>query len=151
MHLYLQQIRALEDTIQTRELQNNSLRQELANLQDKLQSSTRKLSRAERRADKLQMRLEMLEMMGTHRGRSSRHHHAHCKSLSPSSDGSTHSSQFPWSPSQSALKKRRRMGTSKASEKGKGKVAYRGMEDVEVAASLVKLRSGAGGGSHSEE
>ena len=151
MRLYLQQIRALEDTIRTRELQNDSLRQELANLQDKLQSSTRELSRAERRADKLQMHLEMLEMMGTHRGRSSRHHHAHRKSLSPSSDGSTHSSQFPWSPSQSALKKRRRMGTSKASEKGKGKVAYRGMEDVEVVASLVKLRSGAGGGSHSEE
>ena len=43
------------------------------------------------------------------------------------------------------------MGTSKASEKGKGKVAYWGMEDVEVAASLVKLQSGAGGGSHSEE
>ena len=73
MRLYLQQIRALEDTIWTRELQNDSLRQELANLQDKLQSSTRKLSRAERQADKLQMHLEMLKMMGTHHGCSSQH------------------------------------------------------------------------------
>lgn len=151
MRLYLQQIRSLEDTVRTRELQNDSLRQDLANLQDKLRASAHQLSRAERRVDKLQMRLEMLEMMGAHRGRSSRHRHAHRKSLSPSSDGSTRSSQFSWSPSQSASKKRRRMdflGTSKGSENRK--IGYQGMEDVEVAASLVKLQSGASG-SHPEE
>ena len=120
MCLYLQQIWALEDTIWTWELQNNLLCQELTNLQDKLQSSTHELSRAERQADKLQMHLEMLEMMGTHHCCSSQHPHAHCKSLLPSSDGSTCSSQFPWSPSQSASKKMLSHGYFKGIREGEG-------------------------------
>ncbi|KAI9452663.1 hypothetical protein BJY52DRAFT_1402809 [Lactarius psammicola] len=110
MRLYLQQIRAQEETIWVRELQNDALHQEATNLQDKLQSTIHELSKAERRADKLEMRLEMLEMMGTHRGHSSQCHHAHHKwtlSSSPSSSSSASSGRHSQSPLRSVLKSKR--------------------------------------------
>ena len=73
MRLYLQQIRSLEDTVRIRELQIDALRQELANSQDKLHATMRELDTVERKADRLEMQLEMMEMMGTHRGRSPQH------------------------------------------------------------------------------
>ncbi|KAH9010626.1 hypothetical protein EDB84DRAFT_1445605 [Lactarius hengduanensis] len=77
--LYLQQIRALEETVHVRELQNDALCQEVANLQEKLQTTLHELNRAERRADKVNMCLEVLELMGKCSGRSSHRRHAHHK------------------------------------------------------------------------
>ena len=132
MHLYLQQIRALEDTVWMRELQNDALRQELAKSQDKLHTTIRELNRAERRADRLEMRLDMMEMMGTtHRGRSSQHrpHHKH-----PASSSSSASSRHSRSPSLPKLKSRRHHTDSPSisgmGEKGKG-VEVRQDEDTE--------------------
>jgi len=153
MRLYLQQIRAQEETIRVRELQNDALRQEVANLQDKLQSTIRELSRAERRADKLEMRLDMLEMrldmlemMGTHHSHSSQRHRAHHKwtlSSSSSSSGSASSSRRSQSPSRSVLKsKRHRVDLQKTLAKGKGKMVYRDKEDEDAAASLMTLVTG---------
>ncbi|KAF8267335.1 hypothetical protein EI94DRAFT_1336312 [Lactarius quietus] len=69
------------------EMQNNALYREAAMLRDKLFSTERKLDRAERRGDKFELHVKMLEMMGTHRGRSHRHHRTHRRlSRSPSSD-----------------------------------------------------------------
>ena len=149
MRLYLQQIWAHEDTIRMREQQNDTLRQELALLQDKLQTTARELSRTERRADKLKMRLEVLEMMGAHRGRSSRHHHTRRMSLSPDSDNSTRSTQYSHSPPKFTLRSKRRrvdlLATSKVSDRGNGKIENRGKVDVvEVPAPLMDLQGGAG-------
>jgi len=138
MWLYLQQIRAHDDTIRMRELENELLRQERANLEDKLHSALRKLSRAERRADRLEMRLYMFKIMGTRRGRSSRRRdHTHRKwtlSPNPTSNGSISSSR---SPSRSALKGKRRRVNSQV-EKGKGKKVYQDSDrEDEAAASLM--------------
>jgi hypothetical protein len=140
--------RANEDTIRARELQIDSLRQELTNAQDKVQSTLRELSSAERRADRLETNLNMLKMMGTRRGRSSRRTHATThRTLSPSSssNGSLSSSQ---SPLRSALKgKRRRVDlpvNSKILERGNGEKVYQDGED-EAAELLITLQRGAGG------
>ncbi|KAH9016941.1 hypothetical protein EDB85DRAFT_2155530 [Lactarius pseudohatsudake] len=78
--LYLQQIRGLKETVRVRELQNDALHQEVANLvQEKLQATLRELNRAERRADKVDMRLEVLELMGKRSGHSSHRRRAHRK------------------------------------------------------------------------
>ncbi|KAH9009952.1 hypothetical protein EDB85DRAFT_1902616 [Lactarius pseudohatsudake] len=150
--LYLQQIRALEETVRVRELQNDALRQEVANLQEKLQTTLRELNRAEHRADKVDMRLEVLELMGKRSGRSSHRRRAHHKrpltfESSSSPGGSASSSHHSRSPSRSALKgKRRRMDSSpvvpKRSEKGKEKMVYQ--EDEGPATSLVMSQSGSG-------
>jgi hypothetical protein len=150
IRLYLQQIRAQEETIRIREQQIDSLRQELMKSQDRL-------GRARRQADKLEIHLRILERTGTHRGRSSLRRHGHHElSLSPTgsveslSNGSASSSRRSLSPLQSVLKsKRRRVDlpvVSKVVEKGKGKMLYpsRDQEDEEVAASLVTLRSSGG-------
>ena len=155
MCLYLQQIRAHENTIWMQEQQNDALHQELALLQDKLQTTTRELSRTERRADKLEMRLEVLEMMGSHRGRSSRHRHTHRMSLSPNSDNSTRSSSNSRSPPKSALRSKHHCvdlpGTSKASDRGKGKIKnWEKVDVVEVPVPLMDLQSGSGGSLSSE-
>ena len=149
MRLYLQQIRAHEDTIRMREQQNDTLRQELALLQDKLQTTARELSRTERQADKLEMRLEVLEMMGAHRGHSSRHHHTCRMSLSPNSDNSTGSTQYSHSSPKFTLRSKHRrvdlLATSKVSDRGNGKIENRGKVDVvEVPAPLMDLQGGAG-------
>ncbi|KAH8979483.1 hypothetical protein EDB83DRAFT_2537246 [Lactarius deliciosus] len=150
--LYLQQIHALEETVCVRELQNNALCQEVANLQEKLQTTLRELNRAERRADKVDMRLEVLELMGKRSGRSSHHRRAHHKwpltsESSSSPGGSASSSHHLWSPSRSVLKgKRRRMDSSpvvsKRSDKGKEKMVYQ--EDEGLATSLMMSQSGTG-------
>ena len=147
MHLYLQQIWAHEDTIRMQELQNDTLCQELTLLQDKLQTTTHELSRTERRADKLEMCLEVLEMMGAHRGHSSWHCHTHHMSLSSDSDSSTCSSQYSHSPLKSTLRSKHHHvdlpGTSKASDRGKGKIENWEMVDiVEVPVPLMNLQSG---------
>ncbi|KAH9030581.1 hypothetical protein EDB83DRAFT_2319314 [Lactarius deliciosus] len=149
MRLYLQQIRAQEETIRVRELQNDALRQEVANLQDKIQTMIRELSRAERRVDKFKARLELLEMMGTYRGRSSQHHRTHHKrtlsssSSSANSSASSTGSRNSQSSSRPVLKGKRRHVDSKTSAKGKGKMVYhdvqRDHEDEEAAASLMTL------------
>ncbi|KAH9160717.1 hypothetical protein EDB89DRAFT_1914461 [Lactarius sanguifluus] len=145
--LYLQQIRALEETVRVRELQNDALRQEVTNLQERLQTTLRELNRAERRADKLNMHLEMLELMGKCSGRSSHRRHAlHKRSLTSRSSpgGSASSSHHPQSPLNSVLKgKQRRVDPPLALErleKGKGKMVYQ--EDEGVAASLMMSQSG---------
>ncbi|KAH9014552.1 hypothetical protein EDB85DRAFT_2157315 [Lactarius pseudohatsudake] len=151
--LYLQQIRALKETVHVRELQNDALRQEVTNLQEKLQTTLCELNRAERRADKVDMRMEMLELMGKGSGRSSHRRRAHHKrpltsESSSSPGGSASSSHRPWSPSRSALKgkRRRRMDSSpvvpKRSEKGKEKMVYQ--EDEGPGTSLVMSQSGTG-------
>ena len=155
MRLYLQQIWAHEDTIRMRELQNDALRKELTLLQDKLQTTTHELSRTERQADKLKMRLEVLEMMGAHRGRSSRRHHTHRMSLSPNSDDSMRSSWYSHSPPRSTLRSKRRCvnlpGTSMALDRGKEKIEKWEKGDVvEVPAPLMDLQSGTGGSLASE-
>ena len=131
MRLYLQQIRAQEETIQVRELQNDALRQEVASLQERLQSTVRELNKAERRADKLEMRLDLLEIMGKRSSCSSRRrrtHHKRSLTSTSGSDGSASSSQRSRSPSCSTLKgKHRRVDlpvVPKTSEKGKGKMMY---------------------------
>ena len=117
IRLYLQQIRGHEDTIRMRELQIDSLRRELTHSQDKLQSTIHELHNAERRADRLEMRMEMMGMMGAHRDRSSQRHH--CKrSRSPSSTGSASAPSPSLSPSQG---KHRRYSQS---QKGKGRMVY---------------------------
>jgi hypothetical protein len=97
MNLYLQRIRALERTIQELELKKDAL-------QDQLYSAVR-------RADKLERRLEMLEMMKTYRRRLSRHHRTHHRRSPSSSSGSNKSassnSTSSRSPSRSVLKRRR--------------------------------------------
>lgn len=134
--LYLQQIQGHKETIQTQEMQIDSLcqefKQELACLQDKLQ-------RAVRRANKLEMHLKVLNMMGTHRSHSSQC--CHKQSLSPitgsESNGSTASSQCSHSPSQSILQSKCHHGLlaiPKLSEKGKGKIIYQEKGDDESAA-----------------
>ncbi|KAH9024957.1 hypothetical protein EDB84DRAFT_1440530 [Lactarius hengduanensis] len=132
--LYLQQI----------QLQNDALRQEVTNLQERLQTTLRELNRAERRANKLDMRLELLELMGKRSGRSS--HRRHKRSLT-SSSGSASSSHHPRSPSHSVLKgKQRRVDPPlilERLEKGKGKMVYQ--EDEGAAASLMMSQSGTSG------
>jgi hypothetical protein len=70
IRLYLQQIRTLEDTIRMRELQIDALRQELTHsnntLWQELAHSQDKLHEAERRADNLEMCMEVMGMMRTH-------------------------------------------------------------------------------------
>jgi hypothetical protein len=138
LRLYLQQIRAQEETIRMRELQIDASRKEVADLQDKLQSTLRELSRAERQADNLKMRLDMLEMMGTHRGRSSRRHRTHRKrSLPKSSSSASSSRRSPWrsqSRSRSVLRSKRHHidlpVVSKTLEEQKGKTREKDDEAV---------------------
>ncbi|KAH9070751.1 hypothetical protein EDB83DRAFT_2517913 [Lactarius deliciosus] len=148
--LYLQQIRALEETIRVRELQNDALRQDVANLQERLQTTLRELNKVERRADKLDMRLEMLELTEKRSSCLSHRCCAHYKwplTSSSSPGGSTSSSHHSRSPLCSALKgKQHRMdflpAIPKRSEKGKEKMVYQ--EDEGPVASLVMLQSGTG-------
>ncbi|KAI9463182.1 hypothetical protein BJY52DRAFT_1184732 [Lactarius psammicola] len=135
MRLYLQQIRAQEETIHVRELQNDALRQEVANLQEKLQTTIREVNRAERRADKLEMHLDVLEMMGKWSGHSSQRRRTHRKrSLSSSSCSSSPRSQ---SPSRIVPKKKLDKGKTKAARQDKG--------DEGLATSLEMSQGNTGG------
>ncbi|KAI9431135.1 hypothetical protein BJY52DRAFT_1232221 [Lactarius psammicola] len=135
MRLYLQQIRAQEETIRVRELQNDVLRQEVANLQEKLQTTIREVNRAERRADKLEMRLDVLEMMGKRSSRSSQRRRTHQKrSLSSSSCSSSPHSR---SPSRIVPKKKLDKGKTKAARQDKG--------DEGLATSLEMSQGNTGG------
>ncbi|KAI9465755.1 hypothetical protein BJY52DRAFT_1220503 [Lactarius psammicola] len=135
MRLYLQQIRAQEETIRVRELQNDALRQEVANLQERLQTTIREVNRAERRADKLEMRLDVLEMMGKRSGRSSQRRRTHRKrSLSSSSCSSRPHSRSP-----------SRIAPKKKLDKGKTKAACQDKGDEGLATSLEMSQGNAGG------
>jgi hypothetical protein len=130
IHLYLQRIRAQEGTIRELELKNYAL-------QDQLYSATRKLNRKERRADKLEMRLEMLDMMRTHRRRLSRHHRAHYRLTPSSSSGSNKSASSnsnPSSrpPSQDVLKSKRRRIDLQVAGKGKREAQDSDKEEEEA-------------------
>ncbi|KAH9025033.1 hypothetical protein EDB85DRAFT_2150061 [Lactarius pseudohatsudake] len=152
--LYLQQIRAQEETIRVRELQNDTLRQEVANLQDKLQTTICELNRAERRADNLDVQLGVMKLMGDRgkrSGRSSQRRRAHHKrpltsSSGSMSDGSASSRRRSRSPSRSASKaKQRRVDppvVPNRLEKGKGKMVYQ--DDEGAATSLMMSQSGTG-------
>jgi hypothetical protein len=116
MNLYLRRICAQEGTIRELELKNYAL-------QDQLYSAVRKLNREERRADRFEMRLEMLDTMRTHRRRLSRRHRTHHQLTPSSSSGSNRSASSnnnPSSrpPSRSAFKSKRRRADLQADEEG---------------------------------
>lgn len=116
MRLYLRRIRAQEGTIRELELKNYAL-------QDQLYTAVRKLNREERRADRLAIRLETLEMMRAYRRRLSRRRAHHQQSLSSSSGSnrSASSADSPSfsSPSRSVLKSKRRRVDLQVAEEGK--------------------------------
>lgn len=123
MHLYLQRIRTQDGTIRELDLKNYALQNQLYS--------------AERRADKLEMRLKMLEMMRTHRRRLSRHYRTHHR-RTPSSSSSSSSNRFASStdnpssrsPSRSVLKSKRRRVDLQVAEEGKR--VFQGKEDEEA-------------------
>ena len=126
--LYPQQIRSQQSTIRELELKNYAL-------QGQLYSTVYKLNREERRADRLEMRLETLEMMRTYRRRLSRRyrvHHQRSLSSSSASNRSASSADSPSSrsPSRPVLNsKRRRVDLQDAEQEKK---AFH-EEDEEVA------------------
>jgi hypothetical protein len=111
LQLYLQRIRTQDGTILELERKNYALQNQLYS--------------AERRADKLKMRMKVLEMMRTYHRRSSRHHRTHHRRTPSSSSGSNKSasstnSTSSRSPSRSMLKRKlRRVDLQAAEEREK--------------------------------